>query len=52
MFYCPCHVCAAHCLLRIQHEKAAGDLWHGGGDQLPGGVCATGDHLPQNSEEN
>ena len=42
----------AHCSLHIPYENVVGYVRVGGRDQLPGGVCAVGDHLQQNTEEN
>ena len=34
------------------YAKTGSHLWRIAGDQLPGGVCAAGDHLSQDTEEN
>jgi len=42
----------AYCSLLQPHAEVGDNLRYTDGDQLPGGVCAAGDHLHQGAAEN
>ena len=44
--------CIEYFRVLLQYAKTGSHLWCVAGDQLPGGVCAAGDHLSQDTEEN